>query len=90
MSRRVHVHQAATASLDRSRASRTFGFVCVCNRVIANVGRREEATVGEGEKGRGTLVTLTVATFSGPPSEEEPERSSSFQGQLHGITLPCI
>lgn len=24
------------------------------------------------------LVTLTVATFSGPPSEEEPERSSSF------------
>jgi len=34
------------------------------------------------------LVTLTVATFSGPPSEEEPERSSSFQGQRHGITPP--
>lgn len=49
------MHQDTTASLDRSHGGIRSSLlrVYVCNRVIANIGRREEkAAEGEGEKGR--------------------------------------
>lgn len=102
---RVHMYQDATASLGCSRASRaagtrwsfivyTFERACVTrahmHKRLLTLGKREKKTKERWRGGR-MLVTLTVATFSGPPSEEEPERSSSSQGQRHGITpLRCI